>query len=92
MVALGAEADIVNTAESLYHDLGAGGYEILYDNRDESAGVKFNDADLIGIPIRLTVGSRSLSAGGVEIKRRSAAKADVVPLQGIEATLQELVH
>jgi prolyl-tRNA synthetase len=92
IVALGAEADIVDTAESLYLDLGAGGYEILYDDRDESAGVKFNDADLIGIPIRLTVGSRSLSAGGVEIKRRSAAKADVVPLQGIEATLQELVH
>ena len=92
IVALGAEADIVDTAESLYHDLGAGGYEILYDDRDESAGVKFNDADLIGIPLRLTVGSRSLSAGGVEIKRRSAAKADVVPLQGIEATLQELVH
>jgi prolyl-tRNA synthetase len=41
------------------------GYEVLYDDRDESAGVKFNDADLIGIPVRLTVSTRALAAGGV---------------------------
>jgi prolyl-tRNA synthetase len=92
IVALRGDAVIVDTAESLYLDLGSAGYEVLYDDRDESAGVKFNDADLIGIPIRLTVGSRSLRAGGVEIGRRASEKADVVPLPDVGATLHELLH
>ena len=48
-------------AEQLYAASQAAGIEVLYDDRDESPGVKFNDADLIGIPLRLTVGDRSLS-------------------------------
>ncbi len=58
--------------EKLYHDLVQQGIETLLDDRaEESAGVKFNDADLLGIPVRLTVSSRSLQKGGVELKREA---------------------
>jgi prolyl-tRNA synthetase len=91
LIALGAEVEIADTAESLYHMLRRQNCQILYDDRDESAGVKFNDADLIGIPLRLTVGSRSLKAHGVEIKRRSAAESEIVPLQKIERRMRQLL-
>ncbi|HUV73631.1 MAG TPA: proline--tRNA ligase [Anaerolineae bacterium] len=91
LIVLGDEAKIVDTAESLYHSLQSKGCEILYDDRNESAGVKFNDADLIGIPFRLTVGSRSLRAGGVEIKRRDAEEDEIVSLQGLEEKVPALV-
>jgi len=66
-------------AERLYTDLRAANVEVLYDDRDERAGVKFNDADLIGIPIRLTVSKRSLEAGGIEFKFRRSAERVVIP-------------
>jgi len=65
-------------AERLYLDLLSVGIEVLYDDRQESPGVKFNDADLIGLPIRLTVSERSLKAGGVEFKRREQSERVVV--------------
>jgi prolyl-tRNA synthetase len=67
------------TAERLYADLQSANVEVLYDDRDERAGVKFNDADLIGIPIRLTVSKRSLEAGGVELKLRRSSERTVIP-------------
>jgi prolyl-tRNA synthetase len=70
-------------AEQLYEDLTAAGVEVLYDDRDESPGVKFNDADLMGMPLRLTVGGRSLKKGGVELKRRTAKERDLVPLEQV---------
>ncbi len=68
------------TAEKLYNDLWDNRIETLYDDRFESPGVKFNDADLIGLPIRLTVSQRSLSAGGIEFKRRDRSEKQVIPL------------
>jgi len=55
-------------AERLYEQLQAAGIEVLYDDRDESPGVKFNDADLIGLPIRLTVSARAMKTrrGGIQ--------------------------
>jgi prolyl-tRNA synthetase len=91
LVALGTEVEIADTAESLYHMLGGQNCQTLYDDRDESAGVKFNDADLIGIPVRLTVGSRSLKAQGVEIKQRSAVEGEIVPLHEIEKRIRQLL-
>ncbi|MBE7554134.1 MAG: proline--tRNA ligase [Anaerolineales bacterium] len=76
------EDEIGQQAEAIYQTLQAAGVEVLYDDRKESPGVKFADADLIGIPWRVTVSSRSLQNGGVEVKRRSEAKAEVVPLDG----------
>ncbi len=58
--------DVMNTAEKLYQDLSSTGTEVLYDDRDERPGSKFSDADLIGIPHRVVVSSRSLEQGGVE--------------------------
>jgi prolyl-tRNA synthetase len=68
-------------AEGLYRDLLQAGVEVLYDDRNESPGVRFSDADLIGAPIRVTVSKRSLERGGVEIKRRSERERFVVPLE-----------
>ncbi len=83
----GAEVE----AESLYTALWAAGIETLYDDRADTAGVKFNDADLIGLPIRLTLGKRSLKEGGVEFKRRDRAEKSIVPLDGaVEHIRQEL--
>jgi prolyl-tRNA synthetase len=67
-------------AEQLYADLQAAGVEVLYDDRNESPGVKFNDADLIGVPLRITIGGRSLKKGGIELKRRAAKAITLVPL------------
>ncbi|HEX9019524.1 MAG TPA: YbaK/EbsC family protein, partial [Anaerolineaceae bacterium] len=70
-----------DSAERLYAELCAAGFEPLYDDREESPGVKFNDADLIGLPLRLTVSERAAKAGGVEFKRRDCADKEIVPLE-----------
>ena len=68
-------------AERLYAGLESAGLSALYDDRLESPGVKFNDADLIGLPIRLTVSDRALKAGGVEFKRRDQTEREVIPFE-----------
>ena len=85
----GQEASILAAAEQLYRDLQAGGIEVLMDDRQESPGVKFNDADLIGLPIRLTVSQRSLKDGGVEFKRRDQADRRLIALQEIITCVQD---
>ena len=89
----GKEQDvmIVTAAEKLYTDLLAAGVEVLFDERDESPGVKFNDADLIGLPIRLTLSKRSLKNGGVELKLRDQQQSQVLPLeQAVPQVLQTI--
>jgi len=79
--------EVLQAAEQAYERLSRR-WDVLYDERSEqSAGVKFNDADLLGFPVRLTVSSRSLKAGGAELKARWAAAAEVVPLEGLEAAV-----
>jgi prolyl-tRNA synthetase len=79
----------VEVADTLYADLEAGGARVLYDDRvDPSPGVKFNDADLIGLPLRVTVSARSLEQGGVEVKGRRDEAREVV---GVEALLARVV-
>lgn len=68
--------------------LQAAGLEALTDERTESPGVKFNDADLIGLPLRITVGERSLKQGGVELRRRGEAQGRLVPLEEVVPTVQ----
>lgn len=84
IVALARDEAAYEAAEALYGDLRAWGVEVLYDDRDLSPGVMFNDADLIGIPLRLTVSKRSLDKGGVEAKWRDEADTRIIPLD--EAT------
>jgi prolyl-tRNA synthetase len=74
------DAEIRAAAEDLYRDLAAAGVDTLYDDRDERAGVKFNDADLIGLPLRLTLGRRALAQGAVEVRLRKTGETQLVPL------------
>lgn len=68
------EADVMSAAHKLHDELEAAGVDVLMDDRDERAGFKFKDADLIGIPVRITVGRKSLAEGVVELKRRDAGE------------------
>jgi prolyl-tRNA synthetase len=79
----GKDEKVEKNAEQLYKDLIAQGIEVLYDDRSEQPGVKFMDADLIGIPLRITVSSRALQKGGVELKPRTAKEPTVVPIKDI---------
>lgn len=76
-------------AFELYEKLNATGLEVLLDDRDERAGVKFNDADLIGIPLRVNVGSKSLSRGELEIKERSRPEVQAVSLDCAVDTIKQ---
>lgn len=92
LVSLGAsQPDVHSIAEQLYHHLLESGYEVLYDDRDESAGVKFNDADLIGVPWRITVSRKTLAQDSVELKRRSERTTRLVPLVELDGLLRELI-
>ncbi len=80
------------SAEQVYQQLVDAGLEVLYDDREEgSAGVKFNDADLLGMPVRVTVSPRSIENGGAEVKRRTVKDAQVVPLTDATAAVRELL-
>ncbi len=73
---------VMRAAEDIYDGLTKSGIDVLMDDRDESAGKKFNDADLIGLPYRITIGKRTLLEGNVEIKDRSTGTVDMVALAG----------
>ncbi len=70
-------------ADEVARTLEASGWQALWDRRGESAGVKFADADLIGLPWRVTISPRSLKQGGVEVKARAAAASAIVPILGL---------
>ncbi|MFN3483921.1 MAG: proline--tRNA ligase [Planctomycetota bacterium] len=82
---------IVETGEKLYQALLAAGIEVLWDDRDQAPGVKFADGDLVGFPLRLTVGKRTLESGTVDLKARPRKEQKSVPLSGVvEAVRDEL--
>jgi prolyl-tRNA synthetase len=85
------EYDPVMIADRLYQEFQTSGFEILFDDRQESPGVKFNDADLIGIPIRVTVSNRALKAGGIEIKRRELKEKNIVPIETAVEHVKEII-
>ena len=74
----GKMTDTRAKAEEIYNVLQDAGISVLFDDRDERAGVKFNDADLIGCPVRVTVGERGLKDGMVEVKARTGESANVL--------------
>jgi len=74
---------VAQAAEKIYAALTAAGKEVLFDERDERAGVKFNDADLIGIPLQIIVGERGLKEGKVEIKVRQTGETRLVDLESV---------
>ncbi len=83
--------DVEATAEKLYGELEKSGLEVLFDDRNQSPGVKFNDADLLGIPVRVTISPRTLEKGSAEVKRRSEKEAQLMPLDGIAGKLKEII-
>ncbi len=84
---LGKEPEVKEAALELYNKLQRQGVEVLYDDRDESAGKKLADADLIGIPVRVLVSKKTLEKKGVEVKRRKEQKSEVVDAQNIVSYL-----
>lgn len=86
-----SDAEQMSVAEKLVQDLATAGIETLWDDRDERAGVKFKDADLIGIPYRLTTG-RSLKQGKVELSERASGQATEIPIEEVVTTLKERIE
>ncbi len=84
-----ATPEVTAAADRLYAGLTGAGVGVLYDDRDERAGVKFNDADLIGAPLRVAVGDRGLKGGTVEVKRRDQAEVQAVSLAELNAYVAE---
>ncbi len=84
--------EVVETAERVYANLTEAGIEVLYDDRDERAGVKFNDADLLGIPLRLTIGARGVKNGVAELKLRRGPESRELPLDTVVDQVAEIVE
>jgi prolyl-tRNA synthetase len=85
------EKNVAGTSETIYQQLLDKGIDVLLDDRPLRGGIKFKDADLIGIPVRVTVGKKSIADGNVEIKLRSETKSRKVPIEDATATVIELV-
>ncbi|HBF42703.1 MAG TPA: proline--tRNA ligase [Desulfobacteraceae bacterium] len=85
------KASVVETAEKVYRELIDYNIDVILDDRDERAGVKFKDADLLGIPVRLTVGLRGVKSGQVELKIRHESESTNVPVEDISAVVREKV-
>ena len=83
--------EVVEAAEAIYRELMDAGLDVLLDDRDERAGVKFNDADLLGTPVRVTVGLRGIKAGQVEVKLRHQAESIQVPVSDAVASIRRMV-
>ena len=82
---------VADAADQLYDSLQAAGLDVLYDDRDESPGVKFNDADLLGIPVRLTVSPRNLKQNAVEITDRATLQKRMAPLSNAVTEAQAML-
>ena len=91
VLTLGKEPELARAAEQVCAALAAAGVDVLYDDRDERAGVKFKDADLIGIPVRIAVGKRGLADGKLEWKLRSEDQVEMVALGEVAARVAALL-
>jgi len=94
LVTIGKDEPVAAAAKKLYDELGASGIDVLWDDRDERPGVKFKDADLLGMPFRVTIGAKALANGNVELKPRTEAdpkKAELVPVADVVRVLRERI-
>jgi prolyl-tRNA synthetase len=83
----GKELDTRTQAEEIYNHFQSTGISTLFDDREERAGVKFNDADLIGCPVRVTVGEKALREGMVELKPRLGKENRLIPLTSLSTAV-----
>jgi prolyl-tRNA synthetase len=91
LVTIGGDEPVLAAAKKLYDELQATGVDVLWDDRDERPGVKFKDADLLGMPFRVTVGAKALANGNVELKPRpepDPKKAELVPVADVARVLR----
>ena len=87
-----SDANVAKAADGIYESLWKEGIECLYDDRlEETAGVKFNDADLLGLPVRLVVSQRTLKTDSVELKRRGEESSVLAPLESVSEKLKDLL-
>jgi prolyl-tRNA synthetase len=87
---VGAKSSEIDlAAEQVYRDLWAAGMDTLLDDRDERPGVKFKDADLIGIPFRITIGKKALAQGKVELRNRKKKEIELVEISKIADVVKE---
>jgi prolyl-tRNA synthetase len=84
--------NIREKADKVYHELQNAGIEVLFDDRDESPGIKFNDSDLIGLPIRLTISNKSIKSGGVEIKLRREKDYSFVSFEELTQLVKDKIQ
>ena len=84
LMSIGKDNQVIETAETLYKNLQDNGYEVLYDDRNESAGFKFKEADLIGLPIRIAISNRTLQNNAVEVKLRSEEDRQIIGLNQLD--------
>lgn len=94
LVTIGQDEAVLAAAKKLYAELGEAGVDVLWDDRDERPGVKFKDADLLGMPLRVTIGAKALANGNVELKPRAEPdpkKAELVPLADVARVLRERI-
>ncbi|NLN83497.1 MAG: proline--tRNA ligase [Firmicutes bacterium] len=91
LCSVGKDEEVIARADELYQELKDAGVEVLYDDRDLRPGVKFNDADLIGLPIRLVVSKRNLNEGLIELKERSKAESEKIEADSILNRVQTLI-
>ncbi|MEX1047187.1 MAG: proline--tRNA ligase [Actinomycetota bacterium] len=92
IVVNGDDERVVAEAERVYTELGARGVEVVLDDREAAAGVKFNDADLMGFPVQVAVGKRGIKSGTADLKRRSTGDRSDAPLPGVTAAVLELLE
>jgi len=92
LISIGADEPVIAATDKLYADLTAAGIEVLYDDRADRPGVKFNDADLIGNPIRLSISKRTLEHAQVELRLRIATESDLIGIDEIVGHVRTIVE
>jgi prolyl-tRNA synthetase len=89
LLSAGTDETICQAAEAVYAALGE--QDTLYDDRELSAGVKFKDADLLGMPLRFTVSARSLAAGGAELRLRASGESRIAALDDVASIAEDML-
>lgn len=85
------DSQVVETAEKLYEELRQTGVEVIMDDRDERPGVKFKDADLVGYPLRVNIGSKTLAQGQVELRFRKAGETELVKVEELTNRVKGII-
>ena len=90
LVSIGKDEKVIKEAEKIYKSLQKEKIEVLYDDRNESAGVKFKDSDLIGIPLRIVISNKTLEKDSIEIKRRDKDGFEIIRIDGLMNFIKNL--